>query len=175
MNYYEILNISPAADFATIKAAYRTLMFKFRCHPDLGGSETFAREINEAYQTLRDPEKRLNYNSTLSREELSGINTKGGHERRKIPRINIQLNVTYFDKSNLSKIGRIVDLSSLGCRMQTKNPLAKDESIRIEISGHEMAGTVRWKRMFHPSVFQRVFESGIEFTHEFEDLDKIKP
>ncbi len=60
-NYYKILQVDPAADFAVIKAAYRTLMLELKHHPDYGGYTNTAQEINEAYNVLKDPIQRKQY------------------------------------------------------------------------------------------------------------------
>jgi curved DNA-binding protein CbpA len=61
---YAVLNVAPDADPAVIEAAYKALMKKY--HPDrLGGAHTGderrAAEINEAFQILRDPNRRAHY------------------------------------------------------------------------------------------------------------------
>ena len=59
-DYYELLGVSRGADLHTIKSAYRTLAKE--CHPDRhnGCREQEARfkAISEAYDCLRDPQKR---------------------------------------------------------------------------------------------------------------------
>ena len=64
MNYYEILEVSTNASKEVIKNAYRALIKKY--HPDsYTGDKEFAqekvKEINEAYETLIDDDKRLLY------------------------------------------------------------------------------------------------------------------
>jgi len=63
-DYYEILGISRNATEEDVKKAYRNLARKY--HPDLhpGNKEIEARfkEINEAYEVLKDPKKREQYN-----------------------------------------------------------------------------------------------------------------
>lgn len=173
-NYYQILRVSPRADLKTIKAAYRTLMFKHRIHPDLGGTVEGARKVNEAYQALSDPEKRRLYNLTLDPEifkpQQKGL---GSIERRRIPRVNVNFNVTYRTENNDSSSASVLDLSFLGCRLQTTDLINVGTKLAINIGGHTVEGIVRWKRMFHPSIFQRVYESGIEFDREFDELDEI--
>lgn len=60
-NYYEILGVTPDSDMRKIKSAYRTLARKY--HPDMAeGNINKFKEINEAYETLSDERKRMQYN-----------------------------------------------------------------------------------------------------------------
>jgi len=60
MDYYKILNITKSASEEEVKKAYRKLAHKH--HPDrAGGDEKKFKEINEAYQTLSNKEKRAQY------------------------------------------------------------------------------------------------------------------
>lgn len=61
-NYYSILGVTPDSDFAEIKSAYRTLARKF--HPDINpqGAKMF-KDVSEAYETLSDAKKRLQYDT----------------------------------------------------------------------------------------------------------------
>jgi len=59
-DYYQILGIEKSASEAEIKSAFRKLAHKF--HPDKkGGDEAKFKEVNEAYQTLNNKEKRSQY------------------------------------------------------------------------------------------------------------------
>ena len=64
-DYYKTLGVSEAATQEDIKKAFRDLARK--CHPDLAkaegkvSSEERFKEINEAYEVLKDPEKRKKY------------------------------------------------------------------------------------------------------------------
>jgi curved DNA-binding protein CbpA len=64
-NYYRILNVQPDAPLESIKNNYRTLLQKLRLHPDLGGENWNASIINEAYNVLRNPLKRADYDKKL--------------------------------------------------------------------------------------------------------------
>ncbi len=60
-DYYELMQLSPSADAETISRVYRMLAFRY--HPDnteTGNHEMFIR-LSEAYEIMRDPEKRTNY------------------------------------------------------------------------------------------------------------------
>lgn len=59
-DYYDILGVSRSASQDEIKKAFRKLAHQH--HPDKsGGNEVLFKEINEAYGTLSDPEKRAQY------------------------------------------------------------------------------------------------------------------
>jgi len=63
-DYYATLGVEPNAGEAEIKTAYRRLARKY--HPDVSkesGAEEHFKAVNEAYEALRDPEKRKAYDS----------------------------------------------------------------------------------------------------------------
>jgi hypothetical protein len=64
-NYYRILHIQPDAPQAIIQASYKALMRELRVHPDLGGDHWNATVVNEAYEVLRDPKRRADYDRRL--------------------------------------------------------------------------------------------------------------
>lgn len=67
-DYYDTLGVEPGAGEAEIKTAYRRLARKF--HPDVSkepGAEDKFKAVNEAYEALRDPEKRAAYDQLRAR------------------------------------------------------------------------------------------------------------
>lgn len=61
MNYYSILGVSKTASPEEIKKAYKKLAMQH--HPDRGGDSKKFQDINEAYDTLKNPEKRKEYDN----------------------------------------------------------------------------------------------------------------
>ena len=62
-DYYEMLGVARDADEATLKKAFRKLAMQY--HPDRNPGDAEAeqrfKEINEAYEVLKDPKKRQAY------------------------------------------------------------------------------------------------------------------
>jgi molecular chaperone DnaJ len=59
-DYYEVLGVSKSASADEVKKAFRKLAVKY--HPDKeGGDETKFKEVNEAYEVLKDQQKRQRY------------------------------------------------------------------------------------------------------------------
>ena len=62
-DFYETLGVTKTADEKVLKSAFRKLAMKF--HPDKNPGDAEAekkfKELNEAYETLKDPQKRAAY------------------------------------------------------------------------------------------------------------------
>ena len=67
LDHYKVLGVSPSASSKDIKEAYRKLAFQY--HPDRNQMDPEASEkmtqINEAYNTLSDADKRKRYDIPL--------------------------------------------------------------------------------------------------------------
>lgn len=78
-DYYKVLGLDRNATDAEIKRAYRKMARKF--HPDVSkepNAEERFKEVGEAYEVLKDPEKRASYNQL-------GENWKTGQDFRPPP------------------------------------------------------------------------------------------
>lgn len=74
-DYYSILGVSKTASQDEIQRAYRKLARKY--HPDInkaGDAEEKFKQINEAYEVLGDPEKRLTYDQLGSGRDGQSAN-----------------------------------------------------------------------------------------------------
>ena len=60
-NYYKLLGVDPDAPPAIIRSAYRTMMSELGSHPDRGGSNAAAIQLNRAKEILLDPLLRAEY------------------------------------------------------------------------------------------------------------------
>ena len=129
-DYYKILGIKRTATTKEIKSAYRNLVKKH--HPDMTGNceaDEQIKDINEAYDTLMDPEKRKSYNQNLgqkikvnvvkSKERDFGINRRRpGRPEPLIPRNRQPMDVAdaffeeqwrYFEKLRRYLLRRFFD------------------------------------------------------------------
>jgi len=72
-DYYKTLSIAASADSETIKIAYRKLARQY--HPDVSGhhkTEEKFKQIAEAYEVLKDPRKRAQYDQLLEQQQAQG-------------------------------------------------------------------------------------------------------
>ena len=75
-DYYDVLGVSKTASADEIKKAFRRLAVQH--HPDKeGGDETKFKEINEAYEVLKDSEKRKRYDQ-FGHAGVGGASSGGG-------------------------------------------------------------------------------------------------
>jgi DnaJ family protein A protein 2 len=74
--YYEILGVSASATPDELKKAHRKLALQH--HPDKGGDSEKFKEINEAYDVLKDPEKRKIYDEYGEEAIKEGMGAGGG-------------------------------------------------------------------------------------------------
>ena len=63
INYYEILKVPDFSSYETIKKNYKNLMLE--SHPDKGGDSDKFKLIREAYDLMKDDEKKKEYDNKL--------------------------------------------------------------------------------------------------------------
>src|ERR1700744_5290138 len=135
--YYETLEVERSADDSKLKAAFRKLAMKW--HPDRNpgdaSSEVRFKEINEAYEVLKDSEKRAAYDryghaafeqgagfaSSFSDifEDLFGMagqrTRSGGRERGADLRYNMEITLEEAFQGKTAQIGIPVSVTCESC------------------------------------------------------------
>ncbi len=171
--YYEIIQVSPDASAEVVAAAYKARMKKN--HPDVGGDPEEATRLNEAYEVISDPARRAQYDLSLTRPRAEGPDAgTEGQERRRVKRHEIDAAISYcVDHDSNWHPARVVDFSILGLRIRSHDQLAIGQNVVIvppNLASLAMHGTVRWVRVFHPTIFERVYEAGIEFPDQITNI-----
>ena len=68
VDYYELMQISPNAELATVQRVYRLLAARYHPdNPETGNTDQFVL-LQKAYQVLSDPEARAQYDSALAQQ-----------------------------------------------------------------------------------------------------------
>jgi molecular chaperone DnaJ len=137
-DYYEILGVERSADGEAIKKAYRKLALQY--HPDRNGDDKEAedkfREATEAYEVLRDAEKRAAYDryghAGVKRGASAGAGFGGGFG------FEDALNIFMRD---FGGFGGFEDL--FGGRRRAGAQRGKDLQVRLSITLAEVATGVK--------------------------------
>ena len=72
-NYYDVLGVNEQSTSAEITKAFKDLAKKY--HPDRGGDKDKFQEINEAHDTLKNSQKRHDYDTM---RKFGNANTGSG-------------------------------------------------------------------------------------------------
>jgi curved DNA-binding protein CbpA len=145
-NYYRILQVQPDASVEIIRASYRTIMKELKCHPDLGGENSDASLINEAYNTLCDSAKRSEYDKKLKinfldsyKKSLHTFKTKSSDNllnqkhHRSFNRIKKSEILHYsFSRLQSDREAKLLDVSPKGVRFLCSEELKEKSIIRLK-------------------------------------------
>jgi len=121
MDYYALLGLSQTATAEDIKSAYRKQAKS--AHPDTGGDPEQFKNLNEAHDVLKDPQKRAHYDHTKNNAGRIHVNINGKNHDIFSDIFN-DMNSTFGDQSGPFAKPR-------NYRRQTKN---KDLNININCS-----------------------------------------
>lgn len=170
--YYDILGITRSAPAEIVKAVYRAWMHALKLHPDLGGDEALAREIGAAYDTLKDPKRRAEYDRRIAKE----LQSAAGDVGRRAPRFRVDAVVAYCAPSeNEWHAARVYDASVLGLRLRSASELKAGMHVAIAFSCSAMPAveaSVKWSRAIEGYDDGR-FECGVEFYRPVADILKM--
>ncbi|RWZ78068.1 MAG: molecular chaperone DnaJ [Candidatus Chaera renei] len=170
-DYYEVLGVGKSASADEIKKAYRRLAVRY--HPDKqGGDEARFKEINEAYEVLKDPSKRQRYDQFGHAGVGSGGSAGGPFEG--FGDFGRQGQNIHFDFGDLglgdifsSFFGR--DFSSSGGQRREGKPRGRDVAVDIELGFEEaIFGGERTLRLELQSTCQHCRGSGAEPGYELK-------
>ena len=134
-DYYDTLGVKPEASEAEIKSAYRRLARRY--HPDVSkeaGAEEKFKAVNEAYEALRDKEKRKAY------DQLRARGFRAGEEFRPPPDFGQGFGFDFGDGAAAGRGGFSDFFESLFGRGRREEPFAGagparpgNEQARIEV------------------------------------------
>ncbi|MEX2583600.1 MAG: molecular chaperone DnaJ [Gemmatimonadota bacterium] len=133
-DFYEILGVERTADADSIKKAYRKLALKY--HPDRNGGDSEAeekfKEATEAYEILRDAEKR----SAYDRFGHAGVKTGAGGGQGGFAGFGFEEALNVFMR-DFGGFGGFEDL--FGGRRRSHSQRGQDTRIRLRITLEEVA------------------------------------
>ncbi len=166
-NYYRILHVQPDAPIEVIKASYRTLMGKLGCHPDLGGTHRLATLVNDAYHTLSNSKKRLEYNVLLSlRQRKNREPLSGAFKKKRTPNPHPQT------KSNRNTYRRCLVCKKFACEKQhSKHSKAE----RRDIGRVKQQGPVSYTFLHSENRYQGEFIDLSPEGMQFISKEKVDP
>src|SRR5688572_27293102 len=105
-DYYKILGVGRTATTDEIKKAYRKLARKY--HPDVSkeaGAEEKFKEIGEAYEVLKDDEKRAAYDQLGQQRPGQDFRPPPDWERQ-YSRAHFGDNIDFGDRSEERRVGK---------------------------------------------------------------------
>lgn len=108
IDLYEILGVQHNASYNTIKSAYRELVLEH--HPDRGGKPEFFEIITEAYNTLKNPETRKEYDNMYKTSQESTTDFK-----------SLKANATKYYETTNKQIGKNTTYSLEQAKLDYKN------------------------------------------------------
>ncbi|NLL35971.1 MAG: DnaJ domain-containing protein [Fretibacterium sp.] len=141
-DYYEILGVSRSATQDEVRKAYRKLAKKH--HPDVSkekDAEARYKEINEAYEVLKDPDKRARYDALGANWEQGQDFTpppnwqggwQGGH-------VEFDMEGGFSDFFKTIFGGGFSDIFSGAGRGAGAHPMKRDAEVALELTLEEAA------------------------------------
>lgn len=140
-DYYETLGVTRAASAEEIKRAYRKLARKF--HPDVSkerNAEMRFKEVQEAYEVLRDPEKRSTYDQL-------GRGYRPGQQFRPPP--DFEQRFGFGGSQRFNDLNGFSDFFSTLFGGSSAGGFAESEAGSLEVSVEEAFSGTKRRMMIH--------------------------
>ncbi len=134
-DYYEVLGVSKSASADEIKKAFRKAAVKF--HPDKeGGDETKFKEANEAYEVLKDQQKRQRYDQ-FGHAGVGGASGGGAGGGSPFEGFNFNGQNVHFDFDGAGGFGDIFSQFFGGGQGGGRPQRGRDVETRVTLSFEE--------------------------------------
>lgn len=171
-DYYEVLGVSKDASADEIKKAFRRKAVEH--HPDRGGDETKFKEVNEAYDTLKDQTKRQRYDQ-FGHAGVGGAS--GGAGGDPFGGFGGQGQGVHFDFGDMG-FGDIFNSffgGSAGGQRQSRQNRGRDVETELELSFEEAVfGAEKTVTLTLDDVCEHCKGSTVEPGHELETCEECK-
>lgn len=169
-DYYEILGISKSASADEVKKAFRKAAIEH--HPDRGGDEAKFKELNEAYEVLKDPSKKQRYDQFGH----AGVGGNGGGGGGYGGFGGQGQNVNFdFGDLGLGDIFSSFFGGNAGGSGQQRQARGRDMESRIEISFEEAVfGTTSHLGLHMEDTCEHCKGSTVEPGHELKTCETCK-
>lgn len=164
-DYYEVLGVGKSASADEIKKAFRKAAIQH--HPDRGGDEEKFKEINEAYEVLKDPSKRQRYDQFGH----AGVGNGGGAGG--FGGFGGQGQEMHFDFGDLGLGDIFNSFFGGGARQQARQTRGRDVEADIEISFEEAVfGTTKELILNLEDTCDHCKGTTVEPGHELKTCDQ---
>lgn len=147
-DYYSLLGVAKTASDSDIKSAYRKLAKKYHpdANPDNPEAETKFKEISEAYETLKDPQKRAAYDQFGTADPRAQHGPFGGSSRTNRHGFHEHM---FNDQKIFEDILRDMGINGFrgGFQQRPMNPdIVVQMNISLEVAyfGHEIEPTIQF-------------------------------
>jgi molecular chaperone DnaJ len=167
-DYYEVLGVGKSASADEIKKAFRRQAVQH--HPDRGGDEADFKEINEAYEILKDPSKRQRYDqfghAGVGSSAAGGGDPFGGFSTENV-------NFDFGDLGLGDIFSSFFGGSTAGTRSRTNR--GRDVETAIEISFEQAVfGTEAQLNLTMEDVCEHCKGTTVEPGYELEKCDECR-